>query len=229
MEVVMQKKEALCDLQNIHFFKNVDAKTQKKIEEKTTLKKYKKNSFIYFPDDTSNQVFFVKKGRVKIGAYSDNGREVIKRIHENGEMFGVQFFLGKACMENYAQAMEATSLFIIEHVEFQRLMEQNNFLAMQMAKFFENRLQKMEKKLESLIFKDARSRIIDFLKDMAGKTGKPIGYETLIIHSLTHLDIAQITATSRQTVTTVLNNLRGNNLIYFDRKRILIRDLAKLQ
>jgi len=229
MNAVMEKKDALWDLQNINFFKDADIDTLEEIKKKTTLKKYKKNSFIYFPDDTPNHVFFVKKGRIKIGSYSDNGREIIKRIHENGEMFGVQFFLSKECMENYAQAMESSCLLIVECDEFNRLMEQNNFLALQMAKFFGKRLQKMEKKVESLIFKDARSRIIDFLKDMAGKTGKPIGYETLIIHSLTHLDIARITATSRQTVTTVLNNLRENNLIYFDRKRILIRDLAKLK
>jgi len=229
MEAIMQKKDVLWDLQNIGFFKDADMNTLEEIKENTTLKRYKKNSFVYFPDDTPNHVFFVKSGRVKIGSYSNDGKEIIKTILENGELFGVQFFLGKERMENYAQAMESSCLFVIERDEFQRIIEQNNYLALQMAKLFGERLQKMEKKLESLIFKDARSRIVGFLKEMAGETGKPIGYETLIIHSLTHLDIARMTATSRQTVTTVLNNLRENNLIYFDRKRILIRDLAKLE
>jgi len=228
MQATMQKKDALWYLQNIDFFKDVDENTLSEIKNKTTLKSYKKNSFIYFPDDTPNHVFFVKNGRIKIGSYSDDGKEIIKTILENGEVFGEQFFLGKERMENYAQAMEASCLLVIERDEFQKIMEENNFLALQMAKVFGERLQKLEKKFESLIFKDARSRIVDFLKEMAGETGKPVGYETLIMHSLTHLDIARMTATSRQTVTTVLNNLRENNLIYFDRKRILIRDMAKL-
>jgi CRP-like cAMP-binding protein len=45
---------------------------------------------------------------------------------------------------------------------------------------------------------------------------------------LTHKDIAALTGTSRQTVTTILNELKEQNLINFDRRQILIRDLEKL-
>jgi len=200
MQAAIQK-DTLCYLQNIDFFRDIDSDTLKRIKKKTTMKNYKKNSFIYFPDDSPNHVFFVKMGRVKIGSYSDDGKEIIKTILENGEVFGEQFFMGKDRMENYAQAMQFSCLLIIERNEFQKIMEQNNFMALRMAKVFGQRLQKLERK---------------------------VGYETLIMHSLTHLDIAQITATSRQTVTTILNDLREKDLIYFDRKRILIRDLAKL-
>ena len=85
-----------------------------------------------------------------------------------------------------------------------------------------------ESKLESLIFKDARTRIIEFIKDSVSKSGRRIGYEMLLKHSLTHQDIANITCTSRQTVTLVLNELRKSDLIYFNRGKILIRDMAKL-
>ena len=78
------------------------------------------------------------------------------------------------------------------------------------------------------MFKDARERIIDFLKDSAKKQGKRVGFETLIRHCYTQQDIANITGTSRQTVTSVMNDLKKSNLIYFNRRSILIRDMAKL-
>ena len=83
--------------------------------------------------------------------------------------------------------------------------------------------------METLIFKDAKSRIVEFIKRIAGERGIPIGKETLIKTSLTHLDIAKLTATSRQTVTTTLNELKERNLIYFDRRRILVRDMGALK
>jgi CRP/FNR family transcriptional regulator, cyclic AMP receptor protein len=46
---------------------------------------------------------------------------------------------------------------------------------------------------------------------------------------LTHQDIANLTATSRQTVTTVLNDLRERNVLTFSRNRLLIRNLAQLE
>jgi len=51
----------------------------------------------------------------------------------------------------------------------------------------------------------------------------------MIPTKLTHKDIAALTGTSRQTVTTVLNELKDKNLINFDRRKILIRDLAQLK
>ena len=93
---------------------------------------------------------------------------------------------------------------------------------------FGSRLMRAENKLESLIFKDARTRIIDFIKDSVNLRGRRVGYEMLLKHSLTHQDIANITCTSRQTVTLVLNELKKSDLIYFNRGKILVRDMARL-
>ena len=45
---------------------------------------------------------------------------------------------------------------------------------------------------------------------------------------MTHQEIANLTATSRQTVTTILNELRNKNIITFNRRRLLIRDMDLL-
>lgn len=91
------------------------------------------------------------------------------------------------------------------------------------------RMIEMESRLESLVFKDSRSRIIDFLIKSVEKNGQRIGYEWVVRNFLTHQDIASLTSTSRQSVTMVLNDLRNENIIQFDRKRLLIRDLDKLR
>jgi CRP/FNR family transcriptional regulator, cyclic AMP receptor protein len=90
------------------------------------------------------------------------------------------------------------------------------------------KLQRLEERLSSLILKDARERIIEFLVDTADKEGRQIGYEILIKLRITQQDIANLTGTSRQTVTAVLNDLRKSNLIHFTRNSFLIRDMAKL-
>jgi CRP-like cAMP-binding protein len=75
---------------------------------------------------------------------------------------------------------------------------------------------------------DARERIVDFLKSNAMLSGQNMGLETLIKHKFTQQDIADFTATSRPTETTVLNDLRKSNKIHFKRKSILIRDVVNL-
>ena len=97
------------------------------------------------------------------------------------------------------------------------------------VQLFGTRLMNAENKLESLIFKDARTRIIDFIKQSIEDHGRRIGVEWLFRHSLTHQDMANITCTSRQTVTLVLNDLKRHDLIHFNRGKILVRDMSKLQ
>ncbi|MFK5953226.1 MAG: helix-turn-helix domain-containing protein [Desulfobacterium sp.] len=61
------------------------------------------------------------------------------------------------------------------------------------------------------------------------KSGMKFGDETLIRHGFTHQDMANITGTSRQLMTIVLNDLKKENKINFDRSSILIRDLDQLK
>ena len=96
-------------------------------------------------------------------------------------------------------------------------------------KLMGSRVLEIESRLESLIFKDSRTRIINFLLELAEKKGERVGYEVVVRKFLTHQEIANLTATSRQTVTTVLNDLRGKEMIKFDRRRLLIRDKAGLE
>ena len=51
----------------------------------------------------------------------------------------------------------------------------------------------------------------------------------LVKHYLTQQEIAEATGTSRQTVTSLLNEWKKKNLIYFTRYSVLIRDLDRLQ
>ncbi len=188
-----------------------------------------KYSYLYMPDESSNMVFFLVKGVVKIGTHSSDGKEVIKSILHPFAMLGELGIVGEEKRKDFARAMnDEVHYFTLRVEDFKKLMRSNHQLSLQVLGLMGDRLRKAESRLESLIFKDARTRIIDFLKDNAARRGRKVGYEMLFKHSLTQQDIANITGTSRQTVTSVLNELRKENLIYFNRRSILIRDMANL-
>ena len=87
-------------------------------------------------------------------------------------------------------------------------MRDNQELSFKILRIVGWRLRKMETKIESLFFKDARARIVDFLRETALEKGQKVGFEMMIKNHLTHKDIASLTGISRQTVTTVMNDLR---------------------
>jgi CRP-like cAMP-binding protein len=220
---------------NLWYFENVDLFTilcphrAGEISEKHVMNQFKKEEFIYFPEENSQHIYMIAEGRVKIGAYTDDGKEVVKAILGKGEIFGELALAGEMKRSDFAQAMDSpTTVCLMSLEEMNDLMAHNKPLSFKMLKLIGLRLRKLERRLESLVFKDARTRIVEFLRDEAIEKGKKIGYETMIPSYLTHKDIAALTGTSRQTVTTTLNDLRDKNLINFDRRKILIRDLEKL-
>jgi len=219
----------LWHLEQINLFKNLSEEELEELDDLTVMKTADKNQFIYFPQEPSKILFFLKAGRIKIGSYSEEGKEIIKAILHPGEVFGEMGIVGEESRKDFAVAMDLETRMCTLHVDqFVKMMHANSQLSLEVTKTIGEKLRNIERRLESLIFKDARERIIDFMKEMAKKYGKNIGDEVLVKHDLTHQDIANLTATSRQTVTTVLNDLKEKDLIYMERKRFLIRELDKL-
>jgi len=192
-------------------------------------RQFKKGSNIYLPEDDADKLFLINEGRIKIGVYGNGGKEIIKAIIGKGEVFGELAMVGETKRRDFAFAMEDTNVCMISMDELKGLMKENSALQIFLMKVIGNRIIKVEKRLESLVFKDSRSRIEEYLLELANTKGQRVGYEMLVRKFNTHQEIANLTATSRQTVTTILNELRTRNLITFDRKRLLIRDLELLQ
>ncbi len=220
----------LWHLERINLFKNLSDEELSHLDQLTNMKSAEKNQFVYFPQEPSKVVFFLKKGRIKIGSYSSEGKEIIKAILYPGEVFGEMGIVGESKRKDFAIAMDDdTRMCTINVEEFKDIMNDNPQLSLEVTKTIGEKLRKIERRLESLIFKDARERIIDFMKETSSNYGISIGDEILVKHNLTHQDIANLTATSRQTVTTVLNDLKDKDLIYMERNRFLIRDIEKLK
>ncbi len=226
----------MVDESSIWYFENIDLykifcpHVVKEKKDDHVFQSYKKDQFIYFSDEPSSHVYLVASGRVKIGSYSDDGKEIIKAVLQRGEIFGEMAILGQEKRTDFAQAMDNdTSICPMSIEDMEELMKENKELSIKMRKLVGLRLQKAERKIESLVFKDARTRIIEYLSDLAQEKGQKVGFEILVKSFFTHQDIANMTATSRQTVTTILNELREHNLINFDRRRLLVRDLDKLR
>jgi CRP-like cAMP-binding protein len=225
----MAKESSLWYFESVNLYNILCPHKVKTMKERHTFTQFKKNEFIYFPEQPAQHIYMVANGRIRIGHYLDDGKEVISSILTTGEIFGELALAGEEKRRDFAQAMEEnTTVCPLSIDDLKNLMKDNHELSFRLLKLVGLRLMKLERKLELLVFKDARTRIVEFLKDAASWKGKRVGFETMIPTRLTHKDIAALTGTSRQTVTTILNDMKEKNLINFDRKKILIRDLDKL-
>ncbi|MBK6782506.1 MAG: Crp/Fnr family transcriptional regulator [Saprospiraceae bacterium] len=192
-------------------------------------KSYKKGEYIYEANETADKIFLIKTGKVKIISVGESGKEIVKTILSSGDIFGERSIFGQQNYNDAAVAVEDTQVSILSSYQLKSLMKEHSSISLFFMKLMGSKVLEMEQRLESLIFKDSKSRIIEFLLNLIEKKGQRIGYEWVVRNFITHQEIANLTATSRQSVTTLLNELRNEGIITFDRKRLLIRDLEKLK
>lgn len=224
------EKSKLWYFENFVLFDGLSEHEMDMLETKTTMCELKKDEYVYFAHQASNMIYFLKEGRIKIGSMSEGGREVIHTILNPGEIFGELALAGKEKHDDYAQALDKHVLICKMPVEqMEEMMVTNKELNRRLTKLMGFRFMRLERKFQDLIFKDGRTRIIEFVHDLAIEKGKRVGFEIFVKHNLTHQEIANLTATSRQTVTTVLNELKDQNLIYLKRNKFLVRDIEKLK
>ncbi|MFT4687515.1 MAG: CRP-like cAMP-binding protein [Neolewinella sp.] len=217
-------------LEQFSLFDALTPSEKNRLSEAMEFRNKARYSVIYQPGETSEHIYLLCKGAIKISTHSNEGKEVIKQLIHPEAIFGELALVGESTRNETAQSLkEEVHYYTIRTVDFQQILAQNTTVSQQLLQLFGQRMMAAESKLENLIFKDARSRIVNFLHEVVQKRGRQVGYEMLLKHSLTHQDIANITCTSRQTVTLVLNDLRKENLIYFNRGRILVRDMENLK
>ena len=224
----MAQKSKLWYLENFNLFDCLTPESVKEFDKMLKMKNFTKNSVIYFADDPSDSLFILKEGSVKLIRISPEGKEIITKVLQPGEIFGELALANESLREDTAIATDDTVICTVTVEQFEQALIRNPKLNLKMTKLIGLRLQKVERNLENLIFKDSTSRIKYFLKNYANEYGKKLGNEIFIKTNLTHQDIAELTATSRQTVTTVLNSLKEKNILDFARKKIVIRSIDEL-
>jgi len=220
----MAEKSKLWYLENFNLFKGLNPEKLDKLNKITNMKDIGKNQPIYFAHEPSNSIFFLKKGRIKLTRTSNDGKEMILGLINPGELFGEMSIYDEGERTDFAIAMEPVLICAINKEEFKKFITENTELNLKLTKLIGLRIKKYTERIEELVFKDAAQRIISFLIRLADDNGKQLGGDIFVKPFLKHQDIADLTACSRQTVNSVLTDLRDKNIINFDRRKLVIKD-----
>ncbi len=191
----------------------------------------RKGEYIYFEAYNHNKIYFVKEGYIKIGYIDNEGREKIKEIIRKGELFG-QFSLERSNLHGeFAQAYKNdVSLCAFTIDDFEKLLKNRPDLALKYSKQVGAKLRNIENRLLNLLNKDVKTRLIHFLWQLVEQSLVERTAEGFCMPNyLTHEDIASLIGSSRQTVTTMINELETEGILSYNRQEICFLDVKKLQ
>ena len=185
---------------------------------------YGKGDIIYTQYKTDKKVYLVSNGKVKLVNYDAEGNEIVKQILTKGEVFGESVILGQTERNEYAVSCSSkTSICSMSLISMRELMRDNERFSTAVYKFIGLRFKKIERRLELLLGKDVTARIASFIYDLHEEAGKKH-----FSHPFSQKDIAVLLATSRESVAKVMNRMKDENVIDYNRNEIIIKNLNNL-
>jgi CRP-like cAMP-binding protein len=117
----------------------------------------------YTPQDRSERLFVLWKGRVRIYRTTDGGREFTLATVEAGTVFGEMALTAQQMQEAYAQAMEPSELSVMRRADLERLMLEKPEVGLQISHLLSERLRRYETRLEDITLKGVTAHLASLL------------------------------------------------------------------
>ncbi len=221
--------EKLWHLKNCDLFNRLSEERLSRLESRCRARSFARGTPIYLPVDLADGVLLLASGRAKICNFTAEGKQAILSLIEPGELFGeLAIFDGQGDREEYAEAIEASTVVLIPAGEIQQLMEEIPQVAIGITKIIGMRRQRIERRLKYLLFRSNRERLVHLLLELAEQYGKPSAAGVELGIKLSHQDLANIIGSTRETVTVVLGELASEGLVELGRRRILLKEPQRL-
>lgn len=197
------------------------------ISTKKTVTVYKKKSIIFNQGQQPHGIFTVNSGKVKIFQTTENGKEQIVRLAKKGDVLGYRALLTGDKYTCAAEVLEESNICFIPKSVFFDMSENNATISNNLLRLLSNDLKRAENKITTLVEKPVRERLAEALLFLKETYGFEADNATLNV-ILTREEIANIVGTSKETAIRLLSELKDENIVQFEGKKIRISNIRSL-
>jgi len=185
-----------------------------KVGKGRALGSYKLGRVIFTQGDTADALFYIQKGKIKLGVVSKQGKEAVVAILEPGAFFGEGCLAGQKIRMSTASAMSDCSLMRLEKASVVReLLDQPTFADM-FLRYVLSRNIRIEEDLVDQLFNSSEKRLARLLLLLAnfGKDTEP----EPVIAQISQETLAEMIGTTRSRVSFFMNKFRKLGLIEYN-------------
>lgn len=183
---------------------------------------------IFTAGGPGKHVYFLETGKIKICQSSHSGSEIILWFCFPGEIFGLAEVSHGGGRGVSAYACEDSTVLALNRKDFLTYLGTHPDAVMLSMQALSTRLRGLGETVVNLVSDDANTRIAKLLLRLAASYGKRVAGAIHLNVPLTHEEIANMAGTTRQTVTTVIGQLRRQGVLSIENRCIQIENEERL-
>lgn len=221
---------ATCPATNERFFCDLPTNILAGLDSISSSATYPKGSVLFVEGQEPRGAFIICNGRVKLTANSADGKSLILRIADSGEVIGLPGTISGMPYELTAEALEPIQANFIPRKEFLQFLREHGEVALKTAEMLCQIYHATHQEVKYLgLSGSAAEKLARFILDRVA-TEPCVDGTIRAQQTLTHEEIAEIIGTSRETVTRLFASFKQKKLIEVHGSTLVINkaDLQKM-
>src|ERR671921_2077166 len=177
---------------------------------------------IFTPGDPDDQLYFLLSGTVRLYKIYGDYKEATTALLKDGGVFGKLNLVEGRWQDVFAEAVTEATVASIQKSAIERVIKDDPAFALKLFSTFSERLRQSDEVIESLLHREVSTRLATLLLNLSDRFGEPSGADTLLGVRLTHQDLANMIASTREAVSKVMSELQRDGVIESRNRRIVI-------
>jgi CRP-like cAMP-binding protein len=210
-------------------FRNIEEADLRAVLQAGQTRRIPKKVAVFVQGERADEFFVLIHGHLKVVQTTGDGQQIIVRIVEPGEIYGVAMALGRPDYPGTAIAIEDSITLAWPSSAWPRLVERAPALAVNALQTVGQRLQEAHARIREFSTEEVERRVAHLLLRIVKASGRTSGDVAEVEFPMTRQDVAEMTGTTLFTVSRILSGWEQAGIVAGGRGRISVKEPVRLR
>ncbi|MBA4115131.1 MAG: Crp/Fnr family transcriptional regulator [Rubrobacter sp.] len=177
---------------------------------------------IFTPGDPDDRLYFLLEGMVRLYKIYGEYKEATTALLGKGDVFGKLSLVEDHWQDDYAEAVTDVRVASVHKAALTEAVRRDPGFTLKLFSSFSERLRQSDEVIESLLHREVSTRLVTLLLNLSDRFGEANGSGTLLSVRLTHQDLANMIASTREAVSKVMSEFQREGMIKVQNRKIVV-------
>ncbi|MDN5696788.1 MAG: Crp/Fnr family transcriptional regulator [Rubrobacter sp.] len=192
-------------------------------------RRFKPKDTIFTPGDPDDQLYFLISGTIRLYKMYGDYKEATTALLKEGGVFGKLSMVEGRWQDVFAEAVSAVEVASVQKSALETVLKRQPEFAMKLFASLSERLRQSDEVIESLLHREVSTRLATLLLNLSDRFGEDNGGSGVLLDvRLTHQDLANMIASTREAVSKVMSELQREGFIEVQSHKVVLRNRQAL-